>query len=199
MSSALSTRATLLLRIRDPKDPLAWGEFVSLYAPLVHAYGRRRGLQDSDAADVTQEVLSRVTRAASTFDYDPSRGSFRGWLLTVTRHEIIKQATRRERHEIARGDSDARQLLEQLPDQADDDRWQKDYRWNLFQWVAERVRREFRDATWQAFWRTAVLDEEVEHVARELQLSTGAIYVARSRVTARIRTEITAIEGEGEE
>ena len=57
MSSSLATRASLLLRIRDPQDRMAWEEFVSLYAPLVHAYGRRRGLQDHDAADLTQEVL----------------------------------------------------------------------------------------------------------------------------------------------
>jgi hypothetical protein len=54
MRSSGSTRASLLIRIRDPKDRLAWGEFVRVYAPLIHAYGQRRGLQDSDAADLTQ-------------------------------------------------------------------------------------------------------------------------------------------------
>jgi len=49
----METRASLLLRIRDPKDGLAWSEFVRLYAPLLHSYGMKNRLQDSDAADLT--------------------------------------------------------------------------------------------------------------------------------------------------
>jgi RNA polymerase sigma factor (sigma-70 family) len=196
MSSSLATRASLLLRIRDPQDRLAWGEFVNLYAPLLHAYGRRRGLQDSDAADLTQEVLYRVARSAGAFEYDPGRGSFRGWLLTVTLNELRKQAARRARQAGGTGDSDVRQILEQQPDPREEELWRRDYQWNLFQWAAEKVRGEFRNATWQAFWRTAVLAEDVERVAGELGLSAGAVYIARSRVTARIREEIQAVEGE---
>lgn len=196
MSSTLATRASLLLRIRDPQDRMAWGEFVGLYAPLIHSYGRRRGLQDSDAADLTQEVFCRVARSASGFEYDPARGSFRGWLFTVTLNEIRKLATRHARQAGGTGDSDVRQFLEQQPDEREEEIWQRDYQWNLFQWAAEKVRGEFRESTWQAFWRTAVLTEDVDRVAQELGLTAGAVYIARSRVTSRIREEIQAVEGE---
>jgi RNA polymerase sigma factor (sigma-70 family) len=196
MRTPNSTRASLLLRIRDPKDRLAWGEFVRVYAPLIHAYGRRRGLQDSDAADLTQEVLHRVARASAGFEYDPAKGSFRGWLLTVTRNELIKLAARKARQASGAGDTDVHRFLEQQTDAADEDAWRREYQWNLFQWAANKVRGEFREPTWQAFWRTAVLANAVDQVARDLQLSPGAVYVARSRVTARIRQEIEAVEGE---
>ena len=196
MSSSLATRASLLLRIRDPQDRMAWGEFVTLYAPLIHAYGRRRGLQDTDAADLTQEVLCCVARSAGGFEYDPARGSFRGWLLTVTLNELRKLARRRAREAGGTGDSQVRQFLEQQPDDREEEIWRQDYQWNLFQWAADKVRGEFREATWQAFWRTAVLTQDVDQVARELQLTPGAVYVARSRVTSRIRDEIQAVEGE---
>jgi RNA polymerase sigma factor (sigma-70 family) len=186
----------LLLRIRDPQDRMAWGEFVGLYAPLIHSYGRRRGLQDSDAADLTQEVLCRVARSAGGFQYDPARGSFRGWLLTVTLNEVRKLTTRLARQTGGTGDSDVRQFLEQQPDEREVELWQRDYQWNLFQWAAEKVRGEFREPTWQAFWRTAVLTEDVDRVADDLGLSAGAVYIARSRVTSRIREEIQAVEGE---
>jgi RNA polymerase sigma-70 factor (ECF subfamily) len=186
----------LLLRIRDPKDRLAWREFVGVYAPLIHAYGRRRGLQDSDAADLTQEVLYRVARASSAFEYDPARGSFRGWLLAVTRNELRKMAARHARQASGAGDTDILRLLEQQADASDEDGWEREYRWNLFQWAANKVRVEFREPTWQAFWRTAVLAAGIDQVARDLGLSPGAVYVARSRVTARIRQEIEAVEGE---
>jgi RNA polymerase sigma factor (sigma-70 family) len=195
MSTSLATRASLLLRIRDPQDRMAWEEFVTLYAPLVHAYGRRRGLQDHDAADLTQEVLCRVARSAEGFRYDPARGSFRGWLLTITLNELRKLANRRKRDVEGTGDSNLQRFLEQLPDDRDES-WNQDYQWNLFQWAADKVRGEFREATWQAFWRSAVLARDIDQVAEELRLSAGAVYVARSRVTARIRQQIQAVEGE---
>src|SRR5262249_13398602 len=182
MRGSSPTRPSLLLRIRDPKDRLAWGEFVRVYAPLIHAYGRRRGLQDSDAADLTQEVLHRVARASAGFEYDPARGAFRGWLLTVTRNELRKLAAGQARPASGAGDTDVLRLLEQQTDASDEDAWRRDYQWNLFRWAADKVRADFREPTWQAFWRTAVLSNDIDQVARDLGLSPGAVYVARCRV-----------------
>jgi RNA polymerase sigma-70 factor (ECF subfamily) len=192
----MQTRASLLLRIRDPKDALAWAEFVRLYAPLLHAYGMRHGLQDADAADLAQDTLRNVLRAAPEFVYDPARGSFRGWLYTIARNEIRKAAARPVARAVT-GDSDVRAMLDAVPDpQSDQEEWDREYRLNLFHWAARRVRPEFRAATWQAFWRTAVGGEDVTVVAGELGLSTGGVYVARSRVTTRIRQEIRSVEGD---
>jgi len=196
MGSSSPTRASLLLRIRDPRDRLAWREFVGVYAPLIYAYGRRRGLQDSDTADLTQEVLHRVARASAAFEYDPAKGSFRGWLLAVSRNELRKVVAREARQARGAGDTDVLELLEQQVDLSDEDAWEREYQWNLFRWAANKVRVEFREPTWQAFWRTAVLSTGIDQVARDLGISTGAVYVARSRVTARIRQEIEAVEGE---
>jgi RNA polymerase sigma-70 factor (ECF subfamily) len=196
MGFSSATRASLLLRIRDPRDRLAWSEFVGVYAPLIHAYGRRRGLQDSDTADLTQEVLRRVARASAGFEYDPAKGSFRGWLLAITRNELRKVVARQARQARGAGETDVLRLLEQQVDASDEEAWEREYQWNLFQWAANKVRVEFREPTWQAFWRTAVLATGVDQVARDLGISPGAVYVARSRVTARIRQEIEAVEGE---
>ena len=80
-----TTRVSLLVRIRDLRDSNAWGEFVEIYGPVVYDYGRRRGLQDADAADMTQDVLRSVAGTIGDFRYDPRRGSFRSWLFTVAR------------------------------------------------------------------------------------------------------------------
>jgi RNA polymerase sigma-70 factor (ECF subfamily) len=190
----MHTRASLLLRIRDPKDALAWGEFVRLYAPLLHAYGMKHGLQDADAADLAQDALGNVLRAAPEFVYDPARGSFRGWLYTIARNAIRKAAGRANGRAIT-GNSDVRQVLDAVPDPGPDrDEWEREYRLNLFHWAARRVRPEFRAATWEAFWRTAVGGEEVAAVARDLGLTAGGVYIARSRVTTRIRQEIRSVE-----
>jgi RNA polymerase sigma-70 factor (ECF subfamily) len=193
----LQTRASLLLRIRDPHDSLAWAEFVRLYAPLLHAYGMKNGLQDADAADLAQDALRNVLRAAPSFVYDPARGSFRGWLFTIARNEIRRFSNRQTKRVVASGDSDVRAMLAEQPDrECDPAEWDHEYRLNLFHWAAERVKAEFRDKTWQAFWRTAVSGEDVEPVSADLGLSAGAVYIARSRVTARIRQEIQSVEGD---
>jgi RNA polymerase sigma factor (sigma-70 family) len=188
MTDSLKTRISLLVRIRDRGDEDAWTEFVDLYAPLVYALARRRGLQEADAADLTQDVLRSVVRTAPRFAYDPGRGSFRGWLFTVARNQLRKWANQRQRHPPASGNPDERRLIEEQPAPAEEgDFWDQEYRSRLFAWAAERVRPSFRSSTWQAFWQTAVEERDPAVVAGELGLSVGAVYIARTRVLARLR------------
>src|ERR1700739_4499560 len=88
MDDSATTRPSLLVRIRDAADHQAWSQFVEIYGPLVYGFARRLGLQDADAADITQEVLRAVAGAARKLVYDPRRGSFRGWLRTVVRNKV---------------------------------------------------------------------------------------------------------------
>src|SRR5438132_5595421 len=115
MADALLTRASLLVRLRDPKDRAAWQQFVELYGRLVYGFARRRGLQDADAADLTQEVFLAVARAAGRWRFDRRRGSFRGWLRGITRHKIGKWLERRRRQPVGSGDSAAGRRLAEEP------------------------------------------------------------------------------------
>ena len=193
----MQTRVSLLVRIRDPKDGLAWSEFVQLYTPVLHSYGMKNGLQDADAADLAQDTLRLVFRAAPEFVYDPTKGSFHGWLFTIARNGIRKFVTRKNHSARGTGDSDVRELLETQPNpEPDEDEWNRELQLKLFYWAANRVQAEFREKTWQAFWRTVVQQEAIDTVAREVGISSGAVYIARSRVTARIRQEILTVDGE---
>jgi RNA polymerase sigma factor (TIGR02999 family) len=97
MANSPVTHPSLLLRIRDASDDRAWSQFVEVYAPLIYGYGRKRGLQDHDAADLTQDALGVVARAARRLDYDPARGSFRGWLFTIVRRKLLNHLASRLR------------------------------------------------------------------------------------------------------
>lgn len=194
MADSPMTRVSLLVRIRDGGDADAWAEFVEIYAPLVYRLARRYGAQDADAADLTQEVLKTVLRAAPGFVYDPARGTFRGWLLTVARNQLRKWADANRRHPPLNGGDDPR-LLEEVPAPAEEAaRWDQEYHQRLFEWAAEKVRPQFRPPTWQAFWQTMVEGREARAVAAALGLSLGAVYIARSRVLARIREQIQQID-----
>src|SRR5262249_39907355 len=148
-------RPSLLLRLRDPRDGQAWAQFEELYGPLVHGFARRHGLQDADAADLTQEVLSRVAGAVKGLDYGPRRGSFRGWLFTVVRNQLRKFWRRRRRQEQGAGDTGVLHLLEEQPAREPDEAagWDEEYGRRLFTYAAAQVRSDFKGSTWQAFWR----------------------------------------------
>jgi RNA polymerase sigma-70 factor (ECF subfamily) len=193
-----TTRPSLLLRLRDPMDERAWGEFVEIYGPLIHRLARRRGLQDADAADLVQEVFRAVAGAIERYDPDPAKGSFRAWLSTIARNLIINLLDAQRRHPRGTGDTEVRRLLEERP--APDSRhsavFDDEYRLRVLDWAAERVRDEFSDATWQAFWKTGVEGQSAQEAAKALGLSVGSVYQYKSRVVARIRREIERVSSE---
>jgi len=195
LPSSFITRPSLLVRLRDAADREAWGEFVALYAPLVYTLARKRDLQDADAANVAQEVLLKVSVAIKEFEYDPNRGTFRGWFLTLARNGLHDFLARRNRQCLGSGDSATLALLEELPSQAEEEAlWEREYEQRVFAWAVERVRPQFKGPTWQAFWQTAVEGKSGEEAARALGMTVGAVYVAKCRVQARLRAEIQEVE-----
>lgn len=196
MGDSATTRPSLLVRIRDLQDDEAWSQFVDIYAPLVYGFARKHGLQDADAADLTQDVLRGVARGAGQLAYDRERGTFRGWLFTVARNALCNFLIVQKRQIQGSGDSDVKEMLENQPASEDEAAWDLDYEKRLFTWAAERVRHEFKDSTWQAFWRTAVQGETVKETAQKLKTTVGAVYIARSRVLARLKEEIQSMQYE---
>ena len=187
------TRPSLMLRLREPADQQAWAEFVSIYEPLVLRLMRQRGLQEADARDVTQQVVLAVTQAVERWQPDGREASFRRWLFAIARPLALKFVQRgRSPIGTARrgaGGTDMLKLLDNLsePEHRTSEAFDDEYRTEVFHFAAERVRAEFRETTWQAFWKTCVLHEPVSDVAAQLGTTAGNVYVARSRVIARLR------------
>ncbi len=195
MATLPLTRASLLVRIRDPRDAEAWRQFFDLYAPVVYGFARKRGLQDADAADLMQDVLRSVAGAAERLNYDPSKGTFRGWLFTITRNKVFNFLDKQRRREHGSGDSGAVKRLEEQPaPEADREEFDREYERRRFAWAAERIREEFHDSTWQAFWLTSVDGKSAKDAGDQLKMSPGAVYVAKSRVIARLREEIESLD-----
>jgi RNA polymerase sigma-70 factor (ECF subfamily) len=196
MQESPATRASLLVRLRDGGDVGAWQEFVRLYAPVIYGFARKRGLQDADAADLMQDVLRSVSSAVHRLEYDPIRGTFRGWLFTVTRNKVFNFLESRSRRVQGSGDSRVQQRLEQHADANGDlsADWEADYQRTMAAQAMERVKKEFQTATWEAFLQTAVDGRAPAQVSARVGLSVGAIYVAKSRVIARLRQEIERMQ-----
>lgn len=196
MSSEPTTRATLLLRIRDHEDQESWKQFVDIYAPILMDYASRKGMQHQDASDVVQEVMQAVANSIEQFQYDPSQGRFRGWLHTLTRNQIINHQKRNARHQAA-GDTAVQQLLSNQPDSTsdDDNDWNGSFHQQLMQYAMEELQKEFPHDLWQAFYQTAVEGKKPREVAQSLRMTTGHVYVAKSRILTKIRVFVRELGG----
>jgi RNA polymerase sigma-70 factor (ECF subfamily) len=195
MAEIPATRASLLLRLRDPGDHAAWTEFVDLYGPLVYGYARKQGLQDADAADLGQEVLSIVARAIGRLEYDPRRGAFHNWLFTVLRRRLANWRRDQEHRVRASGDSATQELLEHCPvPESEQSAWETEWEQRVFAWACVEVRRTITETTWQAFWRTSIEGQSGKEVAASLGLSVVAVYRARSRVQARLKELVQSVQ-----
>lgn len=198
MSETPDTRPSLLVRLRDPQDERAWGEFLEIYTPLVRELARRKGFQDADADDLGQEVFRAVAAAIDGWDPDPAKGSFRGWLFRIARNLMINALARQARHPRGTGDTAANRILESraAPSEEDSALFEAEYMRTIFAWAIEQVRGEFREANWQAFWQTGVEGKDAARVAEALGMSVGAVYKSKSRIMARLRHFIRETEGE---
>jgi RNA polymerase sigma-70 factor (ECF subfamily) len=196
MPGSPPTQTSLLLRVRDAQDEQAWKEFAELYVPLVYGFVRKHGLQEADAADVTQEVMCRVARAIRTLDYDPARGSFRGWLFTLVRNQLHQFHRGGQRPDRACGGTSIRQVLHGQPAPEEDTAasWDQEYERRLFAYAAAQIRGDFRDSTWQAFWLAGVEGKSAREVGEQLGLTVAAVYLAKSRVMARLKEQIQELE-----
>jgi RNA polymerase sigma-70 factor (ECF subfamily) len=173
--------------LHDPTDSEAWSEFVQIYQPMIQRIVQKRGLQYADAAEVTQEVLGRVAKAIDRWDPDPAKGSFRGWLYRMTRNLTIDHL-RRNKSPYMKRDSDTNFDLQQIPEPQEEElrEFQVEYERQLFNWAATKVQSLFKPKNWQAFWLTTIDGLTIDAAAEKLKMPKGQIYVARSRVMAKI-------------
>jgi RNA polymerase sigma factor (sigma-70 family) len=198
MAIAPTTRASLLLRLRDSQDHEAWIEFLAVYEPVVYRLLRKNGLQDADARDVMQELLLSVSRTIDRWHPVRETGSFRGWLRRVARNLVINWLKHRDRRVAGTGDWALQGMLNLLPaaDAPESVEFDRELRRALYHRAADQVRREVHATSWQAFWETSVMGASAADTASKLGMAVGAIRVAKCRVLTRLRAAVAALEKE---
>jgi len=183
------TSATLLERLNDRSDSVAWRRLVDLYSPLINDWLHRHGVSAEDAEDLTQEVLEVVVREVSRFRHNGRAGAFRTWLRTITIN-CLRQSWRSRRSRVqATGSPDITVMLDQLEDPASDlsRLWDRDHDQHVLQRLLELIEPDFQPATWRAFRRQVIDGASAETVAAELGLTVNAVLIAKSRVLSHLR------------
>lgn len=182
-----TTPVSLLHRVRRREDNASWERFVALYTPMLYDWARRRNIQDSDAADLVQDVFVLLLRKLPDFEYDPS-GGFRSWLYTllVNRHRDRLRRKSRDVQELRPEDAAA-------PDAGADLFVEEEYRRALVGRAFELIAGDFTEATRAAFREYVMNARPAAEVAAELGLTVNAVYLARARVLARLREELDGL------
>jgi RNA polymerase sigma-70 factor, ECF subfamily len=188
------TSLSLIARIKDLADEAAWTEFLGIYRPVVYRMARRRGMQDADAQDVTQRVFLAIAQAINDWEPGPDRPPFRAWLVTITRNAATK-ALARSRPDMGTGSSSVMELLNAEPAEEENTtaEFLLDTQREALRWAADQLRSQFSEATWRLFWETAVEGRTVIDVAAETGRSAGAIYMARFRVSQRLKEKVLEV------
>lgn len=192
------TRISLVMRLKNASDHEAWNEFTAIYEPLVLRLLQRDGLQESDARDVCQQVLSAVAKDVDGWEPDGRERSFRRWLFQIARNRVIKFLDGERKRARGVGGSGAHAALEQTRDKGESlsDVFEREYRQQLLLQAAEAIRAEFRESTWEAFWLSYIEGHAIADVAKQLGVSVGSVYVSRSRIVARLKSKVKDIVDE---
>lgn len=190
-----STSASLLERLQaDPRSP-AWQQMTDIYQPLIRSWLHRQDVLYSDADDLVQEVLAVVVRRLPDFEHNQRIGAFRTWLRTITVN-VVRDHWRSKKHRpTAPGGSDLKEFLNQLedPESGLSHAWNQEHDRHVTHRLLEMLKGDFEPKTWQAFTRLALDGASAADVAQELGLSTNAVFIAKSRVLARLRQEAAGL------
>lgn len=194
----LATRRSLIDRLANWDDQRRWQEFFDTYWKLIYAAARRSGLTDAESQDVVQETIITVARQIEKLRYDPAIGSFKGWLLQITRWRIGDQLRKRDRAVKLQSNDDQRTAtIERVPDPNAVDLeafWEKEWQQNLFAAAITRVKKKVDPKQFQIFDCYVRKEWSAQEVARKLRVSVGQVYLARHRVGALLKKEIKALE-----
>jgi RNA polymerase sigma factor (sigma-70 family) len=195
----VATRRSLVDRLENWNDRKHWQEFFDAYWKLIYSAARKSGLTDAEAQEVVQETVITVAKKIGKLRYDPAVGSFKGWLLHITRWRIADQFRKRQPGQSQRSASLSDRTtatIERVPDTSAvdlDALWEKEWQNNLMAAAMDRVKKKVDPKQFQIFDCYVRKDWPAQKVAAELSVSVGQVYLARHRVTALLKKEVRAL------
>ena len=198
--SLLATRRSLVDRLGNWDDQRKWQEFFDTYWKLIYSAARKAGLTDVEAQEVVQETVITVAKNVGKLKYDPAIGSFKGWLLNITRWRIADQFRKRlpeeSRHRQAHDDR-MTGTMDRFADSASqsvDQTWELEWKQNLLDAALTRLKKKVDPKQFQIFDCYVRKEWPAPKVAERLRVSVGQVYLARHRIAALLKKEVKALE-----
>ncbi|HEX4083481.1 MAG TPA: sigma-70 family RNA polymerase sigma factor [Chthoniobacteraceae bacterium] len=197
---SLATRRSLVDGLANWRDRSRWQDFHRIYSRLIYGFARRAGLTDAEAHDALQETMLTVARRAEGFQYDPARGSFKGWLLQIARWRVADQLRKRlpEKPHAPRDAATARTAtIARAVDPAGPELeavWNSEWHASLLDAALDRIKRKVSPRQYQIFDCYVVKEWPVQRVQRDLGVNRAQVYLAKHRVAALLRKELEALQ-----
>jgi len=193
-----ATRKSLVEKLVNWEDQRNWQDFFETYWRLIYGVARKAGLTDSESQDVVQETI--LTVAKNITKYEREAGSFRGWLLHITRWRIADQFRKRspetlQHHRPRGGTTRGTATIDRLPDSFDvqatwDDEWQK----HILQAGMDRIKRKVDPRHYQIFDCLVIKQWSASKVATALQVSLAQVYLVKHRLSSQLKKEVALLE-----
>ena len=194
----LETRSSLINRLKATINGESWNDFFNTYRNLIFNVARRAGLSEADAEDIVQETIVKVHKSLERFQYDRNRGSFKGWLCSVTRSRLAEHFKKQQKRLPLNqpfDDSNGNPTAE-VPDPKGleleriwDEEWQK----NLIQTALTRLKRTVSPKQFQIFKCHCIDEWSVKEVCKTLNVNRAQVYMAKQRVGKLFKQELELV------
>ena len=189
------TRASLLQRVKNPRDENSWQEFFGIYQPLLYRYARSRGLSSDLAEELVQQCMTVLGQKMADFEYHPEKGGFKYWLRRLVNNKINDYFKKRRLPQADSADFRQQQHREATPDEL----WEQQWRKRHLKYCLELIRKDVAPTTYQAFEYHVLAEWPVEKVCKALNISADQVYTAKSRITRKLRQKMRELLGDEEQ
>ena len=196
----LPTRQSLLSRLKDWNDNESWYEFFQTYWRFIYKIACQAGLSDSDAQDVVQETIESVSHQMPNFQWDPSKGKFKGFLYKSARFHILdrhrKNKQLAERYVKLSPGSSGTDPIDNIIDPASvsPPNWDEEWERNLAQAALRNVKAKVKPKHFQIFDLYVLKQWPSSKVADTLSISAGQVFLAKHRITVLLAKEIQKLK-----
>ena len=197
----IPTRQSLLERLKEWDDDASWRDFFHTYWKLIYGVARKAGLTDAEAQDVVQETIIAVARKMPAFHYDPAVGTFKAWLMRLTRWRIADhfrhKQFERDGQRLPREEGVEPDFLERQPDLGGFDLeafWNAEWEKHVLEAAIGKVRQHASPLQFQMFQLHVMNNVAARDVAQRLGVKLSEVYFAKYKIAAQIRQEVQRLE-----
>jgi RNA polymerase sigma factor (sigma-70 family) len=200
------TRKSLIARLDNWEDQKTWDEFYQTYWRLIYAVAIKAGLRQDEAFDCVQETILSIAKQSKRQLYDPAQGSFKTWLMNMTRWRINDQFRKRKKDTAMMAndwESDRQTaVIDRIEDPEGDvlsRLWDVEWKKNIADAALARVRTQVSPKQYQIFDCYVIKQWDAKTVQKKLNVSMAQVYLAKHRVGSVLKRELTKLEEDDSE
>jgi len=199
------TRKSLIARLDNWEDQKTWDEFYQTYWKLIYAVAIKAGLRSDEAFDCVQETILSIAKQSKKKLYDPEQGSFKSWLMNMTRWRINDQFRKRKKDTSMNssdwGDERKTAVIDRFEDPNGiplDRVWDAEWRRNLANAALTRVKAQVSPKQYQIFDYYVLREWDATKVQKHLGVSMAQVYLAKHRVGSVLTNELENLRQDGD-